>query len=180
MRHLLCTALVLSLVLAGCQMGENQQAESNTKNGATVQKTERVPQTAKPQPKDQSPEATAKRLVKVATDVPNVNGATAIVFSKIAIVGIDVNAKLDRPRVGTIKYTVAEALKKDPQGANAIVTADPDIVQRIREINQDIKRGRPISGFAEELADIAGRIIPQLPRDVLEKKQQPTNPPAEK
>ena len=29
-----------------------------------------------------------------------------------------------------------------------------------------MKRGRPFAGIAEELADIVGRIVPQVPRDI--------------
>ncbi len=160
--------ILLMSILVGCQLGNKNQANEERQN-ASVQQTQRVPQTSPEKPKDQGSEATANRLAALATRVPNVNDATVIVLGKTAIVGIDVNAKLDRPRVGTIKYTVAEALKKDPQGATAIVVADPDIVQRLREMNQDIKQGRPIAGFAEELADIAGRFVPQMPNDVEEK-----------
>ena len=41
----------------------------------------------------------------------SVNDATAVVVGKYAIVGIDVKAKLDRTRVESIKYSVAESLK---------------------------------------------------------------------
>ena len=81
---------------------------------------------------------------------------------------------LDRSRVGTLKYAVAQALKEDPQGANALVTADTDIVQRLREMNGDLRRGRPIQGITEELADIAGRIVPQPSREVEQEEQPPT------
>ena len=43
--------------------------------------------------------------------MPGVNDATAVVVGKYAIVGIDVKAKLDRTRVESIKYSVAESLK---------------------------------------------------------------------
>ncbi|MEW9667490.1 YhcN/YlaJ family sporulation lipoprotein [Ammoniphilus sp. 3BR4] len=170
MNKSLIALTVLTLVLSGCQMGR-QQGEPARQGNTQIQQTERVPQTAKQTKTNQDSQATAERLAKLATGVPNVNDATVIVFGDMAIVGIDVRAKLDRPRVGTTKYTVAEALREDPQGAAAIVVADPDVVQRIREINQDIKRGRPVAGFAEELADIAGRFMPQLPRDTAEKRQ---------
>ncbi|WCN38968.1 YhcN/YlaJ family sporulation lipoprotein [Aneurinibacillus uraniidurans] len=135
----------------------------NTPEKSAPAKTQRVQQTAPEAPTPQNATAVAKHLSTIASRVPKVNSATAIVFGNTAIVGINVDAKLDRSRVGTVKYSVAEALQKDPHGAHALVTADADIVQRLREMNEDIMRGRPISGFAEELADIAGRIIPQAP-----------------
>ena len=73
---------------------------------------------------------------------------------------------MERSRVGTIKYSVAEAFRKDPYGINAVVTADIDLAQRLNEIGDDIRLGRPAAGFAEEMADIMGRIVPQVPRDV--------------
>jgi YhcN/YlaJ family sporulation lipoprotein len=165
---MICFSLLL---LAGC--APNKQASpppAGQKN-----EIQRVQQTA-PEPKrPQNSQATAKRLVALASRVPKVNSATAVVFGKVAIVGIDVDAKLDRARVGTIKYSVAEALREDPQGARALVTADPDIVQRLREMNADIRRGRPVAGFAEELADIAGRIIPQAPHREPERNQPQPN-----
>jgi YhcN/YlaJ family sporulation lipoprotein len=175
MKKMFTAVLIVTVLSTGCQLGKQNQGGSTGGKGTSVQETQRVPQTAQEKTYNQSPTATAQRLVELANRVPDVNRATAIVLGKTAIVGIDVDAKLDRPRVGTIKYTVAEALKKDPQGASAIVTADPDVVQRIREMNEDVRKGRPIAGFAEELADIAGRLVPQLPRSVGEKNQNPAD-----
>jgi YhcN/YlaJ family sporulation lipoprotein len=106
---------------------------------------------------------TAARLEALAESVAGVRDANCVIFGNYAIVGVDVEENLDRSRVGTIKYSVAEALRKDPDGARAVVTADIDLAQRIREIRDDIRQGRPIAGFAEELADIVGRLIPQFP-----------------
>lgn len=165
--RLLLPLIVLALIFAGCSANK----KASPKPAPQSNGTQRVQQTA-PKPKQpQNAKATADRLVKLASSVPKVNSATAVVFGKVAIVGIDVDARLDRSRVGTIKYSVAEALREDPQGARALITADPDIVQRLKEINADIRRGRPIAGFAEELADIAGRIVPQAPPRLLERNQ---------
>lgn len=113
-------------------------------------------------------------LEELAARVPGVNGAHCVVMGKTAIVGIDVDAKLERARVGSIKYTVAEALRKDPQGAGAIVTADIDLNQRLMEIGDKIRSGHPVSGFATELADMMGRIVPQLPSDTVPRTQNPS------
>lgn len=113
------------------------------------------------QNRQQNPQTTAKHLANIATRIPHVKHATAIAAGNYTIVGIDVDSKLDRGRVGSVKYAVAEALKKDPRGAHALVTADADLVQRIRELSDEMAKGKPLSGMMDELADIAGRIAPQ-------------------
>lgn len=113
------------------------------------------------------PSEVAAHLEQLARGVKGVRGANCVVFGKYAIVGIDVEPTLERSRVGTVKYAVAEAFRKDPYGIDAVVTADVDMAQRLREIRQDVRQGRPIAGFAEELADIVGRLVPQLPRSVV-------------
>lgn len=104
-------------------------------------------------------------LENLVMRVPGVKGAHCVVMGNTAVVGIDVDSKLERARVGSIKYTVAEALRKDPHGAGAIVTADMDINQRITEIGKKMREGHPVSGLATELGDIIGRIVPQMPND---------------
>jgi YhcN/YlaJ family sporulation lipoprotein len=79
---------------------------------------------------NQDAQRVAERLAELATEVQGVNHANAVVAGRYAVVGINVDEDLDRSRVGTIKYSVAEALKADPLGAYAVVTADPDIQQR--------------------------------------------------
>jgi hypothetical protein len=44
---------------------------------------------------------------------------------------------------------------------------------RIAEMREDINRGRPIAGFAEEVADILGRIVPQIPKDITPQNNTP-------
>jgi len=165
---------LLILLTMGCQTANKPPGNEAAPPTKQIKQSQSVPQTI-PEPKrDQSPEAVAHRLTSLALRVPQVNDATAIVFGKYAIVGLDLNAHLDRSRVGTIKYSVAQALKEDPQGATALITSDPDLVQRIREMNSDIKKGHPIKGITEELSDIAARIIPQVPRAVQKKEQPPS------
>lgn len=112
----------------------------------------------------------ADRLVSLANGVEEVNDATAVVVGRWAIVGIDVNAQLDRSKVGSIKYTVAEAIKDDPKGAYAIVTADIDTNYRLKQMAKEIREGRPIAGVMDELAAIVGRLMPQVPRHVQDPK----------
>ncbi|PYE47412.1 YhcN/YlaJ family sporulation lipoprotein [Paenibacillus barcinonensis] len=114
-------------------------------------------------------------LKALAKQVEGVKDANCVILGNTAVVGIDVDGDLERARVGTIKYSVAEALRKDPEGVDSIVTADADVTERIKEIGEHIRKGHPISGFASELADMVGRIIPQLPKDV-KVRQNPDAP----
>lgn len=155
--------LCLSLFIAGCNTNHEANKEGNN-NGQIVQ----VKNSSTKNFDRQTGQKIAQHLVSLASSVPNVKDATAIVLGPYAIVGIDVDKDLDRSQVGSIKYTVAESLKHDPNGANAIVVADPDLNARLKEIQEDIQNGRPIQGIINELADITGRIMPEIPADIID------------
>lgn len=160
----------LIFVLFGCNNTNNaqndqKQALINVKN-SEIENVDR-----------KTGQEVSKRLVELATSIPEVNDATAVVLGRYAIVGIDVNSKVDRSQVGSIKYSVAESLKNDPYGARAVVIADADTNQRLKEISADIQNGRPIRGIMEELADVAGRLMPEIPGQMIE--PNPTKAPEE-
>ncbi|MFC4305620.1 YhcN/YlaJ family sporulation lipoprotein [Cohnella boryungensis] len=123
-----------------------------------------------PKALDRNPKVVSDHLEALARGVQGVKNANCVVFGKYAIVGIDVDEKMERTQVGTLKYAVAEAFRKDPYGIDALVTADVDMGQRLREIRADVREGHPISGFTDELADIVGRLIPQIPRNIIPPK----------
>ncbi|MEC5422824.1 YhcN/YlaJ family sporulation lipoprotein [Virgibacillus sp. C22-A2] len=105
----------------------------------------------------------ASHLANIASNVPNVYDAAAVVAGPYAVVGINVDKDLDRSRVGTIKYSVLEALYHDPYGKTAVVVADADVVERIRGMGDKIGQGHPVRGVVDELAAIVGRYMPEFP-----------------
>ena len=156
---------MIFMLLSGCANNDNNKnaAQSNEANpyvknvkNSTIEAVDQ-----------KSGQDIAKRLVSLATSIPNVNDATAVVLGHYAIVGIDIKENLDRSEVGSIKYSVAESLKNDPYGAYAMIVADPDVTARIKEIADDIKKGEPVQGIFNELADITGRIMPEVPADMI-------------
>lgn len=168
------TLIFLAAVwLLGCQPANKPPANESAPSPNTTQKI-RVDQTAPESRRTDRNQAVAERMVRIATSFPQVKSATAVVAGRYTIVGIDVDPTLDRGRVGTIKYSVAQALHEDPQGKNALVTADVDLVQRLRELADDMRAGRPAAGIAEELAEIAARIMPQPSKEVPRQEQPPT------
>ncbi|WP_456275634.1 YhcN/YlaJ family sporulation lipoprotein [Bacillus sp. AK128] len=160
------TGILLFMTITGCANNNNEAGNQSKDQQSAIQVKNQV----NVQDEDRSGGEIAENLVKLASSVPNVNDATALVLGNVAIVGIDVNSKIDRSRVGTIKYSVAESLKHDPHGANAIVIADPDTNVRLREMGNEIQQGRPISGIMDELSAIIGRLMPELPADIFEHK----------
>lgn len=157
---------VLLLLLVGCN-AQNEAADNGNQNLVKVQNSTIEDVDRK------SGQEISRHLVDLATGVANVKDATAVVIGNYALVGIDVNSNLERSEVGSIKYSVAESLKNDPHGAKAVVIADPDLTARLKEISDDIKNGQPITGIMNELADISGRLIPEIPADMI--KPTPKN-----
>jgi YhcN/YlaJ family sporulation lipoprotein len=163
---------IVVIMVAGCQ---NEGAETDE---LTNQNPIQVKQSYENDKKQLTSSEVSEHLVELASRVPQVDGATAVVAGNYAVVGIDVNADLDRSKVSTIKYSVAEALRHDPYGANAVVTADPDIIERLNHMADKIQNGDPITGILDELAAIVGRIMPEIPAEI-ESNQAPTEQPDE-
>ncbi|WP_042349072.1 YhcN/YlaJ family sporulation lipoprotein [Bacillus massiliigorillae] len=162
--------LTLLLIAGGCQMNDRnddnnnqqineQQVKNNVNNEINSKENREI----------------ATRLEKAALEVPHVRAADAVVLGKYVFVAVDVDANIDRSQVGSIKYSVSERLQHDPYGKKAVIVADPDIIARLKEVGEDIKAGKPISGIMNELADIAGRIIPEVPEDHMPPDNANTN-----
>ncbi|WP_047981389.1 YhcN/YlaJ family sporulation lipoprotein [Ornithinibacillus contaminans] len=154
--------VVSLLVLFGCQQNNEEHSlpsEKEDQNDRIIN----VKNSAPREQRDLSNEDIADHLANIAGDVPQVNDAVAIVVGPYALVGIDVDKELDRSRVGTIKYSVLEALQHDPYGRTAVVAADADVMERIRGMNDKIRQGYPIQGIVDEVAAIVGRYMPDFP-----------------
>jgi YhcN/YlaJ family sporulation lipoprotein len=164
----------LLVVAAGCGQASQKGAAPNPQGGDNSAQIQ-AQQTAPGQPQTIDAKQAEEHLEQIAGRIPHVKGAHCVIFGNTAIVGIDLDPNLERSRVGTIKYSVAEALRKDPLGANAIVTADLDISHRLKGIRDSIVNGKPISGFANELSAIVGRIMPQLPQNTMPRNHDMDN-----
>lgn len=169
--QIFAVSVISALLLSACN-NQEQNAESPDQQIRS--------QETAPQQEILDNVSLASHLKSIAESVPDVNQANVVVVGQTAIVGIDVDSNLERSKVGTLKYSVAEALRKDPYGAGAIVTADMDINARLKEIATDIQNGQPVSGFLNELSDIVGRIMPQVPADLMPREEQPPNTSEEK
>jgi len=114
------------MLLSACGIQNNARNEANELPG---NRPIHVKNSAQEPVNREDGQAISRRLVKITESVPGVNDATAVVLGRLAVVGIDVKDNLERSKVESIKYSVAEALQNDPYGANAAVVADPDTVR---------------------------------------------------
>lgn len=147
-------------LIIGCQDTTDDAALNEKK---TPNQEINVENTSRKKDNNFSNREIADHLGEVANSVSDVNDAVAIVAGPYAVIGLDLDSKLDRSRVGTIKYSVLEALQKDPYGKTAVVVADGDITERIKSMNNQIQQGYPVQGVVEELAGIVARYMPNFP-----------------
>ncbi|MBY0599488.1 YhcN/YlaJ family sporulation lipoprotein [Bacillus bingmayongensis] len=161
--------LMICFAVTGCSVGkQNNAQEKQEQQNISMRNVNYKADQNRPN------EKVADHLASLASSIPGVKDATAVVVGKYAVVGIDVKAKLDRSRVESIKYSVAESLKHDPNGANAVVVADVDTYERLKQMGNQIRHGKAGEGILDELAAIVGRVMPQVPNDMIENKE--TNP----
>ncbi|QKY68924.1 YhcN/YlaJ family sporulation lipoprotein [Lentibacillus sp. CBA3610] len=148
-------------LLIGCQQNQDEQSlpEETENNDRFIQVEDSDPVEQQRLTNNEI----ATHLSNVASDVPDVENATSVVAGPYAVVGIDVDKDLDRSRVGSIKYSVLEALQKDPYGKTAVVVADGDVVERIRSMGDKMAQGYPVTGIVDELSAIVGRYMPEAP-----------------
>lgn len=150
-------ALFSAIILLGCT---NNQQDENANTDETIYE-----QTSDTSESNRNPtnEEIANHLADIAKSIPDVENAFAVVAGPYAVVGIDVDKSIERERVGTIKFSVSEALRDDKYGKTAVVVADADGTERIRRMAEKIRNGEPIQGIVDELAEIVARYMPIFP-----------------
>lgn len=149
---------IMVILFVGC----SQKKRTKELNNSEAPPNE-VEQTANKNDMMQTNEEIAEHLASIANDVPNVHDAAAIVAGPFTVVAVDIDDMTERERVGTIKYSVTEALQHDPYGRTAVVIADADIMTRVQEMGTAIRNGEPVKGVTDELANIVSRYIPTMP-----------------
>lgn len=154
MRHFLLI-IVMLVIFVGCSNQQEEKSKESQQN--TIEPTHYQNQ------ETLTNNEIATHLATVASQVPEVHDAAAVIAGPYAVVGIDIDENTERERVGTIKYSVTEALQHDTYGRTAVVIADGDIMTRIREMSHRLNEGHPVQGITEELANIVSRYMPTVP-----------------
>lgn len=101
----------------------------------------------------------AKQIAeRVDKDIREINSASVVIVENQAWVGVDAYANAQV--TDQVKERISAVVKEMEPGVQTVyVTADADSVTS-SNIANDIAAGKPISGFLNELTEIAGRIAP--------------------
>ncbi|ADI02274.1 MAG TPA: YhcN/YlaJ family sporulation lipoprotein [Syntrophothermus lipocalidus] len=157
----------LLFILTGAIGCEKSQKTTPAKKPATVRKTVTQPQKKPVTSTITATEADriAKCLAQEAVKVKGVNKAYVVIDTTgakpNAYVGVNLTPDVKGAQTDKVKKEVEKKLKSaEPRLSTVNVTSDPDLVKRIRDLASAIAKGRPISGFADEIKELARRIKP--------------------
>lgn len=111
-----------------------------------------------------TPRRTENRAKAIANDIAkekDIKGASCVVSGDTALVGLEFEKQYKGKVTDSIKKSVEKRVKKhEPSIKKVVVTADPDLLSRIKTMASDIEKGKPLSGFTTEIEEIIRRINP--------------------
>ena len=103
----------------------------------------------------------AKDIARDIAKEKNIESASCVVTGDTALVGLQFEEQYKGKVTDAIKKSVEKRVKKiEPSIKNVAVTADPDLLSRIKTMAKDIEGGKPLSGFTKEIDEIIRRINP--------------------
>jgi YhcN/YlaJ family sporulation lipoprotein len=112
-----------------------------------------------------TPVTTADNIAKAVQTVPGVKGASVVVSGNSAYVGINIDIKgnMDNTsKIQNLKKQTADMVRKTDSNIKTVyVSADADFIQRVSRIANDIRNGKPVEGFRDELDELVNRITPE-------------------
>jgi spore cortex protein len=157
----LILVFAVSLVTAGCtsnaknqvkQQGTKMQQVPNNVNKKIVNPNV----TKKIENRFDIAQASADRIVRLN----GVKGANVLVTNHNAYVAAVVNTPTHQITKALEDRMAHEVRATDPTIKNVYVSTNPQFVNRVKQYVDDVKHGRPVSGFFNELSQMIQRIFP--------------------
>lgn len=110
---------------------------------------------------DDTARSQAKRIADAVAKEKNIDSASCVITGDTALIGVQFEKQYKGDLTDAIKKSVEKRVRDiEPDLDNVVVTADPDLLSRIKTIASDIENGKPLSGFTEEIEEIIRRINP--------------------
>lgn len=103
----------------------------------------------------------AEKIARNVAKLKEVNSATCVITGNTALIGIDMKDNIEGKMTNDLKRKVESSVRNtDKNIKNVTVTADADLYKRISNMARDIRNGRPITGFTDEIQEMLRRITP--------------------
>ena len=107
----------------------------------------------------------ADNIAKAVQGIPGIKSATAVISGDAAYVGINIDIKSNvdnTSKIQNIKKQAADMVRNTDSNIKTVyISADADFLQRITKISNDVRNGKSIEGFKDELREIVKRITPE-------------------
>lgn len=98
---------------------------------------------------------------RIAESVPGVERSYTVVVGNAVLIGLDLDRNQQEQGISNIKNRVAEKAEADSRIVRAYVSSDPDTTARIRELADNVRKGRPVTEYLDEIGEIIQRLTPQ-------------------
>jgi spore cortex protein len=103
----------------------------------------------------------ADDIARACEQVQGVDNATAVVTGNTAYVGIDMETNIRNVNQSDIKREVANRVRATGNNINTVyVSAEPDFMNRLRNVGNGVRNGKGGNTFTTELNDMVQRITP--------------------
>lgn len=106
---------------------------------------------------DNKSEMIADKLV----EMQGVDDATVVISGNTAMVGVDISGTMEGNMTDKVKNDIKSKVREtDSNIKQVMVSASPDIFNRLDNIAQKINQGDAIEGFRDEINEIMKRMTP--------------------
>jgi YhcN/YlaJ family sporulation lipoprotein len=141
-----------SVFTAGCSNKANNQLKQQ---GTHVQQVPNQVQ-MKMENRFDIAQTAADRIVRLK----GVKSANVLVTKRNAYVAAVIDIPSNQITKALEDQIAKEVRATDPSIQNVYVSTNPEFVDRVRQYVDDVRRGRPVSGFFDELSKMIQRIFP--------------------
>ncbi len=124
---------------------------------------DRVPNQTVPTP-ELANDRTSDNATRIANRIEELNevkNATVAISGSRCLVGVTTTNNVEGNMTTALKDRIDKVVKDEDKNIKTVhVTASPDLYKRIENIGNDVRGGKPLSGFAEEIEELIRRITP--------------------
>lgn len=154
--------LSLSLAISGCVTKKKPAPKPAPPTRMTPAPTPTPTPKTTPSKKPATAHSEAMKLAKTAEKVTGVKSATVVISGSTVFVGLETKPEVEAKKTEEIKTKVGNEIKKaDTKVKTVNITTDPNLITRLKKVAKGIEGGKPVSSFAQELAEITRRIAPK-------------------